>query len=295
MALAAREHRLDAYPNRELRLGELAISARAADPRAPAGRAVVLPRPLRPAQLHRRQADGRGAAPAHRPADGDVAARGRGRPRRQPGQSTSVLRPGGVNVMTSGAASPTPSRRRAITPAASNGVQLWTALPDAVRRGGAAAFAHVGRGAGRRAAGRASCRVFAGRSSTGAASGSRDFSPLRRRRPPGARRPHAERRRSIRRSSTRCWWLEGDADDQPLADACSTTSARDATRLVSSSRRRPRAPHRRPAVPRDDPDVVELRGPHARGTGQARGRLGIAPRFGEVPCLPRRRGWTHRR
>ena len=45
---------------------------------------VVLPRRLRSAELRRRQADGRGAAPAHRPADRLVAARGRGRPPRQP-------------------------------------------------------------------------------------------------------------------------------------------------------------------------------------------------------------------
>ena len=56
--------------------------------------------------------------------------------------SAAILRPGGVNVMTSGAgiahAEQTPREHTGRL----NGVQLWTALPDAVRQG-AAGFAHV--------------------------------------------------------------------------------------------------------------------------------------------------------
>ena len=56
--------------------------------------------------------------------------------------SASILRPGGVNVMTSGAgiahAEQTPREHTGRL----NGVQLWTALPDAHRHG-APGFAHV--------------------------------------------------------------------------------------------------------------------------------------------------------
>src|SRR5688572_564043 len=56
--------------------------------------------------------------------------------------SASILRPGGVNVMTSGAgiahAEQTPREHTGRL----NGVQLWTALPDGQRHG-APGFAHV--------------------------------------------------------------------------------------------------------------------------------------------------------
>ena len=56
--------------------------------------------------------------------------------------SQSILRPGAVNVMTSGAgishAEQTPRQHTGRL----NGVQLWTALPD-LHRNMAAAFAHV--------------------------------------------------------------------------------------------------------------------------------------------------------
>ena len=57
--------------------------------------------------------------------------------------SASLLRPGGVNVMTSGDGIAHAEQTPRDHTGRLNGVQLWTALPDAVRRG-AAAFAHVG-------------------------------------------------------------------------------------------------------------------------------------------------------
>lgn len=54
----------------------------------------------------------------------------------------SVLRPGGVNVMTSGAGIAHAERTPPDNTGRLSGVQLWTALPDAARHG-AAGFEHV--------------------------------------------------------------------------------------------------------------------------------------------------------
>ena len=56
----------------------------AAQPRPPAGRAVVLRRPLRTRRHRGRARHAGSAAPAHRPADGELAAQRRGAPPRQP-------------------------------------------------------------------------------------------------------------------------------------------------------------------------------------------------------------------
>lgn len=56
--------------------------------------------------------------------------------------SEALLRPGGVNVMTSGRAIAHAERTPREHTGRLNGVQLWTALPEA-RRHGAAAFQHV--------------------------------------------------------------------------------------------------------------------------------------------------------
>jgi redox-sensitive bicupin YhaK (pirin superfamily) len=57
-------------------------------------------------------------------------------------RSEAILRPGGVNVMTSGAAIAHSERTPRDHTGKLNGVQLWTALPEA-RRHGAAAFQHL--------------------------------------------------------------------------------------------------------------------------------------------------------
>ncbi len=57
-------------------------------------------------------------------------------------RSEAVLRPGGVNVMTSGRAIAHAERTPRDHTGKLNGVQLWTALPDAVRHG-EPAFQHV--------------------------------------------------------------------------------------------------------------------------------------------------------
>lgn len=57
-------------------------------------------------------------------------------------KSQAVLRPGGVNVMTSGHAIAHAERTPRDHTGKLNGVQLWTALPES-RRHGAAAFQHV--------------------------------------------------------------------------------------------------------------------------------------------------------
>lgn len=58
-------------------------------------------------------------------------------------RSQSVLRPGGVNVMTSGAGIAHAERTPRDHSGRLNGVQLWTALPEGARKG-KAAFEHVG-------------------------------------------------------------------------------------------------------------------------------------------------------
>ena len=57
-------------------------------------------------------------------------------------RSEALLRPGGVNVMTSGHAIAHAERTPADHSGRLNGVQLWTALPDHSRHG-AASFQHV--------------------------------------------------------------------------------------------------------------------------------------------------------
>jgi redox-sensitive bicupin YhaK (pirin superfamily) len=57
-------------------------------------------------------------------------------------QQEALLRPGGVNVMTSGGAIAHAERTPAVNTGRLNGVQLWTALPDS-RRHGAASFQHL--------------------------------------------------------------------------------------------------------------------------------------------------------
>ena len=94
---------------------------------------MVFSRSLRAAVLHRRQADGRRAASAHRLADRVVAA-GRAKSCITTASAAKAsVRPGGVNVMTSGAgiahAEETPRRNIGRL----NGLQLWIALPDAHR------------------------------------------------------------------------------------------------------------------------------------------------------------------
>jgi hypothetical protein len=63
IALGAAERLLEAYPNREVNLGELAVGPCAADQGAPPRGAVVFPRPLRPTDFQRKEADGCGAYP----------------------------------------------------------------------------------------------------------------------------------------------------------------------------------------------------------------------------------------
>jgi redox-sensitive bicupin YhaK (pirin superfamily) len=57
-------------------------------------------------------------------------------------QQDAVLRPGGLNVMTSGDAIAHAERTPDVNSGRLNGVQLWTALPDSRRRG-AASFQHL--------------------------------------------------------------------------------------------------------------------------------------------------------
>lgn len=57
-------------------------------------------------------------------------------------QQEALLRPGGLNVMTSGGAIAHAERTPTMNTGRLNGVQLWTALPDS-RRHGAASFQHL--------------------------------------------------------------------------------------------------------------------------------------------------------
>jgi redox-sensitive bicupin YhaK (pirin superfamily) len=75
--------------------------------------------------------------------------------------SAALLRPGGVNVMTSGGGIAHAEQTPPDHTGRLNGVQLWTALPDAVRNG-SAAFAHIAQVPVVEAAG-GLARVFAGR------------------------------------------------------------------------------------------------------------------------------------
>jgi redox-sensitive bicupin YhaK (pirin superfamily) len=142
VALGADQQRFDAYPTRELRLGELAIrralpirERRLVGPWCfldrfgpfsfSAGRPMdVAPHPHIGLQTVSWLLEGE---IAHDDSLG----------------SASLLRPGGVNVMTAGNGIAHAEQTPRDHSGRLNGVQLWTALPDAVRRG-AASFAHVG-------------------------------------------------------------------------------------------------------------------------------------------------------
>jgi redox-sensitive bicupin YhaK (pirin superfamily) len=87
----------------------------------------------------------------------------------------SILRPGGVNVMTSGTGIAHAEQTPKDNTGRLNGVQLWTALPDATRHG-PAAFQHVERVPLVDLRG-GLVQVFAGRLE-GAASPAMTFSPL---------------------------------------------------------------------------------------------------------------------
>jgi redox-sensitive bicupin YhaK (pirin superfamily) len=142
LALGASGPRLEAYPNRELALGTLTISrALPIKDRRLVGPWCFLDR-FGPLTF----ADGKPMDVAPHPhiglqtvtwlLDGEVV-------HDDSLGSSSLLRPGGVNVMTAGAGishtEQTPPRHSGRL----NGVQLWTALPDA-RRHDTATFAHVG-------------------------------------------------------------------------------------------------------------------------------------------------------
>lgn len=160
VALGADQRRFDAYPTRELHLGELAI------------------RRALPIREHRLVGPwcfldrfGPLSFSASKPMDvaphphiglqtvswlleGEIA-------HDDSLGSTAVLRPGGVNVMTAGDGIAHAEQTPRDHTGKLNGVQLWTALPDAVRRG-AAGFAHVGEVPIVESAG-GLARVFAGR------------------------------------------------------------------------------------------------------------------------------------
>jgi redox-sensitive bicupin YhaK (pirin superfamily) len=141
IALGASQRQLESYPNRELTLGALAI-ARALPIR---GRRLVGPWCFLDRFGPLTFTEGKPMDVAPHPHiglqtvtwlhDGEVV-------HDDSLGSTSILRPGGVNVMTSGAgiahAEQTPREHTGRL----NGVQLWTALPEAHRHG-APGFAHV--------------------------------------------------------------------------------------------------------------------------------------------------------
>lgn len=141
VALGASQRQLEAYPNKDVKLGDLAI-ARALPIR---GRRLVGPWCFLDRFGPLTFTDGKPMDVAPHPHiglqtvtwlhEGEVV-------HDDSLGSASILRPGGVNVMTSGAgiahAEQTPREHTGRL----NGVQLWTALPEA-HRNGAPAFAHV--------------------------------------------------------------------------------------------------------------------------------------------------------
>lgn len=142
LALNAPEPQLESYPNRELHLGHLAITrALPVRDRRLVGPWCFLDR-FGPLSF----TDGKPMDVAPHPhiglqtvtwlLDGEVL-------HDDSLGSRSVLRPGGVNVMTSGAGIAHAEQTPRDHTGRLNGVQLWTALPDADRRM-AASFAHVG-------------------------------------------------------------------------------------------------------------------------------------------------------
>jgi redox-sensitive bicupin YhaK (pirin superfamily) len=141
VALAAREHRLDAYPNRELSLGSLTIS-----------RAL-------PIREHRLVGpwcfldrfgpltftDGKPMDVAPHPHIGlqTVTWLHAGEVVHDDSMGVeSVLRPGGVNIMTTGRGMAHAEQTPRDHTGRLDGVQLWTALPDA-HRAAAPGFVHV--------------------------------------------------------------------------------------------------------------------------------------------------------
>jgi redox-sensitive bicupin YhaK (pirin superfamily) len=90
-------------------------------------------------------------------------------------QQEALLRPGGVNVMTSGGAIAHAERTPAENTGRLNGVQLWTALPEGARHG-AASFQHLPDVPAVECAGGVA-RVFSGTLGT-ATSPAQHFSPL---------------------------------------------------------------------------------------------------------------------
>ena len=70
------------------------------------------------------------AAPAHRAADGDLAARGRGRAPRQPRLTTQLIRPGQLNLMTAGRG----IAHAEVSPAAGRALHGRAAVGRAARR-----------------------------------------------------------------------------------------------------------------------------------------------------------------
>ena len=149
--------------------------------------------------------------------------------------SASLLRPGGVNVMTSGDGIAHAEQTPRDHTGRLNGVQLWTALPDAVRRG-AAGVRPRRRGADRGAPGRrrAGVRRRAVRGVGSFSRTSRRWSAPTCRCTPGARWTC----RSIRGSSTRCWSWKAtprSTGSRSPATRCTTWAAR-ASSLELSSR-----------------------------------------------------------
>ena len=88
-ALAATRQQFEPYPGREVEIGDLRV-LRALPVK---GRRLIGPWCFLdrwPAHLQPRRPDGRGAASAHGTADGDLAARRRSRPRRQPSTGSAA-------------------------------------------------------------------------------------------------------------------------------------------------------------------------------------------------------------
>src|ERR671912_773916 len=141
MALGALAPRLDAYPNREVNLGDLRV-ARALPVR---DRRLVGPWCFLDRFGPLTFAEGKPMDVAPHPHIGlqTVTWLHEGEVVHDDSLGcASTLRPGGVNVMTSGDGIAHAEQTPPDHSGRLNGVQLWTALPDAVRRG-AASFAHV--------------------------------------------------------------------------------------------------------------------------------------------------------
>jgi hypothetical protein len=141
VALAASQQQLDAYPAREVRLGSLSI-LRALPVK---GRRLIGPWCFLDRFGPLTFSEGTPMAVAPHPhmglqtvtwlLEGEVL-------HDDSLRQEALLRPGAVNVMTSGAAITHAERTPADNTGHLNGVQLWTALPDADRHG-PASFQHV--------------------------------------------------------------------------------------------------------------------------------------------------------